>query len=177
MSTRRRTSILACAAGLLVSAGCTDSSDRNSSPSAEPAPSPAGSTAGLDASAGPTAAGYVARVNDLCAQLLSQVLAFDIGNDVSIEAFQAKRAKLLPLISAFDQEVATIPVPAEDRAAAETFDAYREFSDSTDARLAAAAATGDQAKFDTENQAVLDEVHSSSKVDDLRATGIVCNAR
>jgi hypothetical protein len=119
----------------------------------------------------------VARVNDLCSQLLSQVLTFDIGNDVSIEAFQTKRAKLLPLIAAFDQDVATIPVSAEDRPAADAFNSYREFSDAADARLAAAAATGDQAKFDTENQAFLDELRHTSKIDDLRATGIVCNAR
>lgn len=35
-----------------------------------------------------------------------------------------------------------------DQSAAEVFDAYRRFSDANDARLAAAAASGDQATFD-----------------------------
>jgi hypothetical protein len=149
----------------VATAGCGNSADRDA------APIPAASTA-------PAAGAYVTEVNALCARLLSDVLAFDIGNDPTIEQFEKKRNKLTALTKEFDAKVEAIPVTSADRSAAAAFTAYQGFSDAADARLSAAAATGDQEKFDAANEAFLTAVHADPpELEAMHAAGIYCNAR
>jgi hypothetical protein len=169
MSSRWRGSIVVVGAVLAVAtAGCGNSADRDA------APIPAAS----DSTTAPAARAYVTEVNALCAQLLSDVLAFDIGNDPSIEQFERKRTKLTALIKEFDAKVEATPVTSADRSAAAAFKAYQRFSDAADARLSAAAATGDQEKFDAANEAFLTAVHADPpELVEMHAAGIYCNAR
>ncbi|MDR7086181.1 nitrous oxide reductase accessory protein NosL [Aeromicrobium panaciterrae] len=150
-------------AALLLAAlvtGCTDSNDAPSKPS----PS--------------VQADYVTQVNALCGKLLTQVLAFDIGNVVSTEEFLTKHEKLVAAIQDFDAEVESIRVTAADRKAADAFDAYRRFSDAADAPVFAAAQTGDQERFEAANDQYLETVHGGvTEIDRMHKVGIQCNAR
>jgi len=122
--------------------------------------------------------GYVAQVNDRCRELLAQVLGFDIGNAVTIEQFLGKHEQLVVAIHDFDADVDALPVTAAERPAADAFDAYRRFSDATDATLVAAAETGDQVQFDAANAAYLELIHAGvAELDAMHDAGIQCNAR
>ncbi|MEP6762307.1 MAG: hypothetical protein ABJA93_13205 [Sporichthyaceae bacterium] len=64
-----------------------------------------------------------------------------------------------------------------DRSAASAFDAYRQFSDAADAKVVAAAKTGDQEKFDAANAAFLELIHSAPEIEEMNKAQIQCNAR
>jgi hypothetical protein len=64
-----------------------------------------------------------------------------------------------------------------DRSAADAFEAYRRESDAAYAQMAAAAATGEQDRFDAAWHAVHRMFDNSSTLRDPHAAGITCNAR
>jgi crotonobetainyl-CoA:carnitine CoA-transferase CaiB-like acyl-CoA transferase len=154
----------------VIVAGCGDDSENDAAPAAT---TPAATTTSR------ATAGYVAEVNRLCAELEPKVL--DIAGphpgSFPIKAYEAERPKRAALYEAFDAKVEAIPVSAGDRSAADAFDAFRRLSDATDARLAAAAATGEQDRFDAAIEARHRTFDTRSELKDLAAAGIVCNAR
>ena len=160
---------------LLVGAatGCADTAEPEASePRATSSPAPPTS------SRSSAVAGYAEQVTGLCRELLAQVLEFDIGNAVTIEEFLGKHVRLVSAIEDFDAQVDAIPVTSADRPAADAFDAYRRFSDAADAKVFAAAQTGDQRQFDAANEAYLALIHGGvPEIDAMHAAGIQCNAR
>ena len=170
MSARWRSTLGVAFLLLGTAVGCGDSSNAEAPPqSAASASSPAPT---------PPPNGYVVQLNALCQELLSKVLTFDIGNEVTIEQFLGKHRRLVAVIHDFDTEVDRIPVSPVDRSAAEAFDAYRQFSDAADAKVVAAARTGDQDKFDAANAAFLEAIHGTvPEIEEMNAAGIRCNAR
>ena len=156
--------------------GCGDPNKKDAAP--EPTTSATSPTPTAPATlATPTPDDYVVQVNALCQELLSQVLTFDIGNAVTIEQFLGKHRKLVAAIHEFDAEVDRIPVTSADRSAASAFDAYRQFSDAADAKVFAAAKTGDQEKFDAANAAFLELIHGAPEIEEMNRAQIQCNAR
>jgi len=125
------------------------------------------------------AADYVTQVNTLCVKLVEDVLEVAGAHPGSypIAEYEAERPKMNALIAEFDAKVAAVPVAAGERPAAAAFDAFRRLSDETDADLAAAAATGDQAVFDAAIEKRHDTFDASSVLPDLAAAGIACNGR
>jgi hypothetical protein len=86
--------------------------------------------------------------------------------------------KLVKAIAAFDADVDDIPVAAADQEVALAFDAYRRFSDTADAKVVAAARTGDQEEFDAANAAFIAGIRGNPpELENMRAAGIQCNAR
>jgi hypothetical protein len=127
----------------------------------------------------PPGADFVTQVNTLCVALVEDYLEATNPHPGSfpIEEYIAEKAKVQPLIDAFDAMVDSIPRTENDRPAADAFDAFRGASDEADAELAAAAATGDQEVFD----AAVDERHralfDSPERQQLEEVGINCDAR
>ncbi len=162
----RTKTLLICGLLAVTAAGCGDSSENDATPAA--------TTTTV------AKANYVAQVNGLCEELMPKVLDVTGGGHPTaypIKDYNAERPKLTALYKAFDAKVEAISVAAADRSEADAFDAFRRLSDATDVRLAAAAATGKQDRFD----AALDARHrtfdSGSTLKDLAAAGIICNAR
>jgi hypothetical protein len=154
---------------LVVLAGCgSDDGDADSTP-----------TPSAPASSSPTTPeGYVVQVNALCRDLLAEVMTFDIGNAVTIEQFLGKHRKLVAAINDFDARVDAIPVSEADQPAADVFDTYRQWSDAADAKVVAAARTGDQQQFDAANEAFIEELHSNPpEIGAMHTAGIECTAR
>jgi hypothetical protein len=163
------------AALLAVSAaGCSDDDDNGdaSVPSAASNPSPTASA---------SAASYVTQVNALCEAMVDKVMAVrgdkdgDGGGDFpSMEDYAAQEERLAPIIEEFDAKVATIPVTDADRAAAEAFDAYRDFLDADAQKTLAAANAGDQATYDED---LAPSAEFEAKRAPVSAAGIDCPAR
>jgi len=154
--------------------GCGDSDREDAAPGSTSSATSLASAA----PATPTSDGYVVQVNAPCRELLSQVLTFDIGNAVMIAQFLGKHQQLVLAIHDFDADVDRIPVTSADRSAADAFDAYRHFSDAADAKVVAAAKTGDQEKFDAANAAFLEPIHGGvPEMEEMHEAGIQCNAR
>lgn len=125
-------------------------------------------------------ANYVAQVNRLCEELIPKVLEASGGGHPTtfpIKDYNAERPKRTALFKAFDAKVDAIEVADADRSAADAFDAFRRESDAADVQLAAAAATGKQARFDAAVDANDRKFESSSVVKALGAAGITCQAR
>jgi len=120
---------------------------------------------------------YVTQVNALCAQLMTDVIAVTGDAEPTLESFVSHPPRLTRIYEAFDDEATSNPVSAADEAAADTLDAFREFSDESEAQLAEAAETGDPAKFDAAYDAIGEAIHSSTWKEDLSAVGIRCPAR
>jgi hypothetical protein len=161
----------ASALALVLLAGCGDDD-----PSPATAPSASPQTAAASSPTEP--AGYVVQVTTLCRDLLADVMAFDIGNAVTIEQFLDKHDRLVVAIRDFDARVDAIPVAEAEQPAAAAFDAYRQWSDAADAKVVAAARTGDQQQFDAANEAFIEELHSNPpEIEAMRAAGIQCTAR
>ena len=170
---RRRAVTVALVCGLLApTAGGCGGSDGNSAAQAT-------STTGVTTSA--FAAGYVARVNKLCAELLPGVLAIYGGGGhpapYPIKVFQAEQPRLTALYAAFDEQVDALPVSAAERRAAQAFMAYRRLSDDATATLTSAAATGRQDRFDAAFYEVHKMFDSNAALNEMHAVGIGCNAR
>ncbi|HUR73563.1 MAG TPA: hypothetical protein VMZ00_04760 [Sporichthya sp.] len=129
-------------------------------------------------SAAPTPTGYSAAVNARCGEL--EKATFDItgGAEPTIAVFQKNLAKLDALTAGFDADVAKIPVTTSaDREAAKAFKAFQRFSDAEWAKLKAAAAAGDEAKFQTAFQKFLDTFADSTVPAALANVEIACPAR
>jgi hypothetical protein len=148
--------------------------------------STSGGGAGASPTAGPatSASGtsYTARVNALCSDLLVDVKEANGGGGghpghFPLKDYLAEQPKLTALITAFDAKVDAIPVAPADRQEADALHAFQQLSDRATAMLDAAAATGDQEKFDAAYGAVHRMFDESSVGTDLLAQGIVCNAR
>ncbi|MGY2873776.1 hypothetical protein ACVW00_000966 [Marmoricola sp. URHA0025 HA25] len=127
-------------------------------------------------------ASYAARVNELCSDLLVKVKEVNGGGGghpghFPLEEYLAEQPKLAALTTAFDAKVVAIPVAAADRDAADALHAFQVMSDRATAMLDAAAATGEQAKFDEAFGAVHRMFDESSVSVDLMTQGIVCNGR
>jgi putative glutamine amidotransferase len=150
-----------------------------------------GSSTGEDgAAASPTAGrttaasgvSYTTRVNALCTDLLVKVTEVNGGGGghpghFPLEEYLAEQPRLTALITQFDAKADLIPVTAADRQEADALHAFQRLSDRATAMLDAAAATGEQEKFDAAYGAVHQMLDESSVPTDLLAQGIVCNAR
>jgi hypothetical protein len=127
------------------------------------------------------ASAYVARLNELCAELEPQVIDAYGGAPhpapFPIKEFNDEYPKLIAVTEAFDAKADAIPVAPADRSAADAFEAYRRESDAAYAQMAAAAATGEQDRFDAAWHAVHRMFDNSSTLRDPHAAGITCNAR
>lgn len=137
---RVRIVVLAAATAALA-AGCGGSSDE--------APPDASSAPAASATAGSRK--YVLAVNAICATHLPRVLDATGGGHrqhYPIATFNAEAPKLKALSADFDAKVGAVVVPPGEADAAATLEDYRKESDAWQARMAAAAATGDQATFD-----------------------------
>ena len=133
--------VLVVAATVALASGCGESSDE-ASPRASAEPSAAST---------PDAKQYVDAINAICDAHLPLVLEATGGGHrghFPIATYKAETPKLKALNADFDAKVAAVEVPEGARDAAATLNDYRKESDAAEARLAAAAATGDQAKFD-----------------------------
>lgn len=121
---------------------------------------------------------YATRVNELCADLIDQVLP--ITGDKphpSPQEFLGFAKKIGPVIDDFDSSVDALEVAKADRSAEDAFDAYRSMVDDANAALAEVARTGDIETFDAAFAAFLDELRVSPEKARLRAEGIECPAR
>ena len=149
-----------------------------------------GTAAGEDGDAGlPTTgrtttagdASYTARVNALCSDLLVHVKEVNGGGGhpghFPLAEYLVEQPRLAALITTFDAKVDEIPVGAASREAADALHAFQAMSDRATAMLDAAAATGDQARFDEAFGAVHRMFDESSVSADLVTQGIVCNGR
>lgn len=98
------------------------------------------------------ASAYVARLNELCAELEPQVIDAYGGAPhpapFPIKEFNDEYPKLIAVTEAFDAKADAIPVAPADRSAADAFEAYRRESDAAYAPMAAAAAIGEQDRFE-----------------------------
>ncbi len=156
----------------VTAAGCSDSDDE------EATASPDTTTV---ASASPTAASYVSQVNALCEALIPGVMGIrgdkdgDGGGDLpAMEEFEDQQLKIAPITAAFDAEVDAIPVSEADRAAADAFDDYREFTDADTAKIITAAQSGDEQEY---QEALELSAEFETKRAALAAEGISCPAR
>lgn len=153
-----------------LASGCGGSSDE-ASPRASTAPSAAATGEGQQ---------YVDSINAICAAHLPRVLAATGGGHQGyypIATFKAEAPKLKALAADFDAKVAAVAVPEGAKDAAATLNDYLQESATMEARLAAAAATGDQAKFDEAYDANLAPFGTVSAR--MRAAGFSrdCNSR
>ena len=161
---------MALIAGLLVvGAGCGSDNDAGDGDLEETDPAPEVSA--------PAESAYVAAVNARCAELEEAVLPITGGGAPTLEEFRADQPKLARLITDFDKDIATIPVPESERATARAFAAFRKLSDDTYDDLVAAAETGDAARFRKAFGVFLEAFNSSDADENLEATGILCPAR
>jgi len=163
----RAKALLVCGLLAMIVAACGDDSEDDAAPAAattSTVPKP----------------DYVTQVNRLCEELIPKVLEASGGGHPThfpVEDYNAERPKRTALFKAFDAKVDAIEVAAADRSAADAFDAFRHESDAADVQVAAAAATGKQARSDTAIDAKERKYESSSVVKDLEATGIRCPVR
>lgn len=167
----RAKTLLVCGLLAVTAGGCGDSSEDDATPAA--------ATTVATTTSAPKAE-YVAEINGLCAELTPKVLDVTGGGHPTsypIKDFVAELPKLEALFKTFDAKVDTIPAAVADRSAADAFDAFRRLSDAASARLAAAAATGEQDTFDAAFDATLRRFEASSVPKDLAAAGITCPAR
>lgn len=158
-------------------AGCAKEADRSSDPAPAVPAATATASPSPTASATATPGGYVAQVNALCEALIEPVLAVNGGQEPKFETYAAQRPRLKELHQEFDAKVAALPVGADERAAADAFEAYRRFIESLDEKLAAAAATGRQEDFDAAWAADKPAFESSPFPRAMREAGIECPAR
>lgn len=175
--------LVVCGLVAMTAAACggAKNDDALPAPSATTPPTAsAAPTVGATATPG-AGVGYVARLIQLCAELEPKVIAAYGGAPhpapFPIEEFVAESPRLSAVLAAFDTLADAIPVASADRSAAAAFDAYRRESDAANARLAAAAATGDQATFDAAWYEVHRMFENNPTVERLTSAGIVCNAR
>lgn len=157
-------------AAVLVVGGsaCGGSSEEEAAPRASTSSSPAG------------ADDYVTAINAIWAEHLPLVLKATGGghpDHYPIATYQAEAPQMEALRTQFDAKVSAVAVPPDAREAAATLDAYRKGSDEAEARLAAAAATGDQRKYDSAYDLNLST--STGDRAQMRAAGFSrqCNAR
>jgi hypothetical protein len=168
-----RTSLVLGALLVVTATGCSDSDDEDASASSE--------TTAV-ASASPSSSGsYVDQVNALCEAMIDGVMAVrgdsdgDGGGDVpAMDEYEDQQLRIAPITAAFDAKVDAIPVTESDRAAAEAFDAYREFIDADTARTIAAAQSGDQDRYDA---ALQPSAEFEAKLRPVETAGISCPAR
>lgn len=161
--------VLLCVLLAVTAPGCSDDSENDAGAAGTPAATPSAAT--ID---------YVAEVNALCAELMPKVMEVVGGGHPTtypIEDFTSEQPKINALIAEFDTKVEALPVADAHRSAADALTAFRNLSDAADEKLAAAAATGDQASFDAAFDDRLRTVRSSSVPTELAAAGITCNAR
>jgi hypothetical protein len=165
-------------------AGCSSSSAGHDTTAAAGAgTSAAGTSAASSSATSSPAPTYVAALNALCGDLQTKVLAIYGGpghhTSFPISVFNAEQPKLAAVTRDFDAKADALPVTASDRAAAKAFDAFRRQSDALYRIMAAAAATGKQAKFDAAFAHIVHtfEDKPNPVLDALHAAGIFCNAR
>ena len=129
-------------------------------------------------SAPPEPSGYAAAVNARCGELDAATFKITDGAKPTAEVFRKNQAKLDALTAEFDADVAKIPVTTDaDRKAAAAFAAFQKFSDTEWGKVEAAAAAGDEAKFQTAFQAFLDSFDASPIPAGLADVQIGCPAR
>jgi len=160
--------MLTCVTLAVAAVGCgTDTKGNDASPAT-----------GRTTASGPT---YVARVNELCADLLAKVKEVNGGGGhpgpFPIAEYLAEQPRLAALTTAFDAKIDAIPVPAAEREEADALRAFQDLSDRATAMLDAAASTGKQEKFDAAFGRVHRMLDDSSVPEDLLTQGIVCNGR
>lgn len=161
--------VLTCAVLAATAVGCGTAKERGD---ASPA---TGRTATLSSPS------YTTQVNALCSDLLAKVKEVNGGGGhpghFPIAEYLAEQPKLAALTAAFDAKVDAVPVPAAERKEADALRAFQNLSDRATAKLDAAAATGQQAKFDDAFGTVHRMFDDSTVTEDLQTQGIVCNGR
>ena len=164
---RRWSILIAAAVAIAGITGCTGTS--------EPRESDSDSTSA--ASNPSTGDDYVLRVNALCRALVAESIAVRGGAELSLESYLDLKSERVRLRATFDDEVESIPVAHSDQVAADLFDAYRAWSDDAEAKIAAAAETGDSATFEAAVDEYGEAVAATTWKRDLAAVGISCPAR
>lgn len=164
----RRWSILVAAAVAIAGiTGCAGTSEPRESDSDR-----------TSAASNPSTGGdYVLNVNALCRTLVAESIAVRGGAELSLESYLDLKSERVRLRATFDDEVESILVADSDQDAADLFDAYRAWSDDAEAKIAAAAETGDPAAFEAAVDAYGEAVAATTWRQDLAAVGISCPAR
>jgi hypothetical protein len=157
---------------LLTAAGCGGSDD-------DPSPT-AKSTATSTPTAAATTSAYVTEVNQLCRDLIDDVVPIT-GNNAPAptrETYLANRTKLLPVYETFDAAVDAVPVETDaDREADKAFDAYRAALDAMDADLVAKADLMENDEWMAAEDELRQAFFISDERNDSLALGIECPAR
>jgi len=138
------------AGAVVLSAALVGCSSSGSSPATTPTSGAPSTTASDSAQA------YLNAVNALCDALLPKIVAVTRGGsiDVPVHEYLATWPAHKRLLSGFDAQVATIPVPAAAQRKAAALITYVRFADQLDAARLAAAHKG--------RAAYTKEVHSES---------------
>ncbi len=180
MSAVRRSSLLVGVLLVITTAACSDDDDEvaatpstTSSASAVTSASPAASPTASPTRSGP----WLTEVNRLCEDLVDRTIEVRGGDGFvpTRESYLDQKPEIDDLIEEFDAKVDDISVSEDEQEAADTFKAYREFSDADDAHLKEAADTGDEAAFQKQFDAAAEPFRIQRAK--LTAAGIDCDAR